>query len=722
MLIKLPGFKLKNSHKKILKSFLVFLLVSSWLLTGYPAISVPGFGIFPPKIEESRAVAPILNTLLPTAYSSQTGTAWTTTTVGNIDEGIAGADGLFIVAGVNSTSSIFYDITDTPSDFVKMINFNYDIRYKITPLSNDTETLYVQVFKSDKATALTDEMLVVSTTTALTIRNKGSTAFTGVSTTATKADWDGAYFRIRTTHSAAGGKDNSIWSIDGFEMTGTYNAPPTVILNTPTNGQTVSDNPPTLNFTGTDLNSDDIKYNVQVDSVNTFDSQTTIIASYDESNYDSDVGSYYGTPGMGQIGQTFLVGGSDIYLTSIKLYLKKSGSPAGPFTISLYATSGGLPTGASLTTIGSITSGSLTTSSQLLEYTLATPYLLSANTTYAIVILASSGTSDNANYLAVGRDASSPGYTDGTAMIDPSGSWLTSSADWIFYIYSKTPLTSVVSGTDMGFSGSPDNSDPFASGQAVTYAIQSSLSAGTYYWRVRGIDPLGGNTYGSWSDTFSFTISTQTTFTQNKYRWYYDNDLTNPVTAWGMSALAENTSIGIIPSGKDPPDTIQELRLRVNLVVNGLILPASSKYFKLEYKAGTDGSCTTGTWTDVGTGTWTYATSGVTDGSNITASLSDTTSGKGEQYAKSKPTVLNSAGASVGEIIEYDFHIIGGTATPNTTYSFRMVGTDSGGTGETVLDAYTNCPTLTTEPGTADLMRHGQVFTNSIKQGFFWTN
>jgi murein DD-endopeptidase MepM/ murein hydrolase activator NlpD len=187
--------------------------------------------------QESRqwqiAADATLNTLLPTAYSSQTGTAWTTTTVGNIDEGIAGADGLFIVAGANSTSTIFYDITDSPSDFDTMTALNYDIRYKITPLSGDTEVLYVQVFKSDKSTALTNEMTVVSTTAALTIRNKGSTAFTGVDTAATKADWDGAYFRIRTAHTKSGGNDNSVWSIDGFEMTGTY----TPVVSGPTNDQ-----------------------------------------------------------------------------------------------------------------------------------------------------------------------------------------------------------------------------------------------------------------------------------------------------------------------------------------------------------------------------------------------------------------------------------------------------------------------------------------------------
>jgi len=59
------------------------------------------------------------------------------------------------------------------------------------------------------------------------------------------------------------------------------------------------------------------------------------------------------------------------------------------------------------------------------------------------------------------------------------------------------------------FTGSPDNSDPFASGQAVTYTVQSALSLTTYYWRVKGIDPSGSNTWGSWATARSFTVTSE---------------------------------------------------------------------------------------------------------------------------------------------------------------------------------------------------------------------
>lgn len=75
---------------------------------------------------------------------------------------------------------------------------------------------------------------------------------------------------------------------------------------------------------------------------------------------------------------------------------------------------------------------------------------------------------------------------------------------------SSEPLISATSGTDAGFSGSPDNADPFASAQAVDFTVQAgdALADGTYYWRVRGKDPAGSNTYVGWSSTRSFDVDT----------------------------------------------------------------------------------------------------------------------------------------------------------------------------------------------------------------------
>lgn len=82
--------------------------------------------------------------------------------------------------------------------------------------------------------------------------------------------------------------------------------------------------------------------------------------------------------------------------------------------------------------------------------------------------------------------------------------------------FDSITLLDVVSGIDDGFYGSPDNSSPYASGQSIQYTIQSPISDGVYYWRVRGIDPNGINKYGAWSSVNNFTLDTSlNNFTDN---------------------------------------------------------------------------------------------------------------------------------------------------------------------------------------------------------------
>lgn len=51
--------------------------------------------------------------------------------------------------------------------------------------------------------------------------------------------------------------------------------------------------------------------------------------------------------------------------------------------------------------------------------------------------------------------------------------------------------------------------EPYNSGENIQYTVQAgdALAVGTYYWRVRGIDPSGSNSYGAWSSARSFTIT-----------------------------------------------------------------------------------------------------------------------------------------------------------------------------------------------------------------------
>jgi hypothetical protein len=74
-----------------------------------------------------------------------------------------------------------------------------------------------------------------------------------------------------------------------------------------------------------------------------------------------------------------------------------------------------------------------------------------------------------------------------------------------------SPLLDKVSDTDdhTAWSGTGDP-HPWPTGNTVIYTVQSALPDNdTYYWRVRGKDPLGSNVYGAWSiPTWSFDLAT----------------------------------------------------------------------------------------------------------------------------------------------------------------------------------------------------------------------
>jgi hypothetical protein len=75
-----------------------------------------------------------------------------------------------------------------------------------------------------------------------------------------------------------------------------------------------------------------------------------------------------------------------------------------------------------------------------------------------------------------------------------------------------TPLTlDKVSGTDAGFLNTVNgaDTDPFVSGQKASYTVQAAdaLAVGTYYQRWRATDPMGTNTYSSYTATRSVTVA-----------------------------------------------------------------------------------------------------------------------------------------------------------------------------------------------------------------------
>ena len=138
--------------------------------------------------------------------------------------------------------------------------------------------------------------------------------------------------------------------------------------------------------------------------------------------------------------------------------------------------------------------------------------------------------------------------------------------------------------------------------------------------------------------------------------------MTDPWSSLTGINLAEDTVLTPIPFAYDPPSVTQELRLRLNLTVGNTTIAANTKYFKLQFRTGTDSDCSSGSWTDVdvkntGSAAWRYAESSVSDDTTLTvAKLTGTD--RLETYSNAKPANTPTGTTATGEDIEFDFHII----------------------------------------------------------------
>ncbi len=94
----------KTLKTRLIKRFAVAILILSWILAGYPAITIPGLGIFPPKIQETKAAACTIITIA-------TGTDPTAATIAP-GSGIADR-GLFTLQGNGSNCAAVSAMTVT---------------------------------------------------------------------------------------------------------------------------------------------------------------------------------------------------------------------------------------------------------------------------------------------------------------------------------------------------------------------------------------------------------------------------------------------------------------------------------------------------------------------------------------------------------------------------------------------------------------------------------
>lgn len=256
----------------------------------------------------------------------------------------------------------------------------------------------------------------------------------------------------------------------------------------------------------------------------------------------------------------------------------------------------------------------------------------------------------------------------------------------------------------------------------VTLAAEAHTHLVTPNFRPYTSDPLytGNNEYFL-PPYFNIVIAEKVNFILDGYRWYEDtnNEVVSSSNEWSVLNVPESNPILTIPAAYNPPVPGTELRLRVRVIVNNNSLAAHQMQFKLQYKEGTDGNCTTDVWTDVdasgGGGVWRYASSSVPDGTPLSTSVLSST--VRQLYVRSSSAGTNPNVVNPGESMEWDFHIENNGAPGATQFSFRLV-EDTG----ILLSQYTYCPTLSTKPDTENLLRHGNFFESGSERGFLWVD
>jgi hypothetical protein len=136
-----------------------------------------------------------------------------------------------------------------------------------------------------------------------------------------------------------------------------------------------------------------------------------------------------------QLAQSFVSTG--YYVKTVNLWLKKVGSPTGNLTVEIQGDSGGSPDGTAITygTSDAVAASTLTTSYGWITFTFTSQPTLSAATTYWIVLKTTDSVSE-VDYVVWGADGSTPGFTDGEMKAYASAAWAAESKDACFQVLS----------------------------------------------------------------------------------------------------------------------------------------------------------------------------------------------------------------------------------------------------------------------------------------------
>lgn len=347
---------------------------------------------------------------------------------------------------------------------------------------------------------------------------------------------------VSSTTSTPNGQHRLVWGFS-IALSGTTNSSPSVSLSSPANAATVTSLTPTLAFVCTDPDGDACRVEVEISDISDFSGGTRILVAEFAPGGGRGGLSIHGIP----VGGTSTTGelqlddramqstegtGGTVSRVSFQMG-RDSYNPSGNAYARIWAGAGpfgggdDIPTGgtapAAAPTLGWLAmsdavplDGSMANTQAWwnFDFTGANriPWQDGVHYTVGIEWEPDSGASDNGFSITgdgLNSGTEDPGnlYNDGTngglGGVQPT--W-----DLFYRVYIEWTTTQYVSGTDSGFSNNTNggDTDPFNSGDTLHFVTPTLVDGVTYYWRVRGIDPSGSNTYGSQTSSRSFTVNT----------------------------------------------------------------------------------------------------------------------------------------------------------------------------------------------------------------------
>lgn len=401
---------------------------------------------------------------------------------------------------------------------------------------------------------------------------------------------------IKDSIATGGATFNAYGSTNSGNNTGWnfVNGPPTVALNSPANNGKATNLRPRLEFTGTDVDSDAITYQIQVDLNDTFDSQGTTAVINEQLEINS--GSY--ADSGNKMGQAFTMPSTAVLKNASFFTFRYSyeSAPTGTIraevynvtgTPSQYPAAGATPTGSPIAVsdtvnAATIPAGTFSVPTEVVfNFSGSNRITLESGTSYAFVVSYAGITSGTLTFYS--KNSSSPRTNENFVFYD-GGVWSPylpmSSDDAAFIIRSITPVPVInaVSASDSGFVDITDgaDTDPFDSGDKIGYTAYAPATSSYYFdghtdlyvsgdgtgvtnlpLAVDGniatyaaFSPEGNNAYihGTTAPSSGGVIQQVRVRAHNGYTWFDYYTLTTPSEGWSWEYLKERLAANVTPT------------------------------------------------------------------------------------------------------------------------------------------------------------------------------